>query len=121
MIRGIRGAIQVSENEPLAIVSAADALMTALIAANQILRANVSAVFFTVTPDLNAAFPAAVRTKLKWTMVPFLCGQEIPVKGALERVLRVLILVETDLSQEQIQHIYLGGAASLRPDLMPQD
>ena len=117
MIRGIRGAIQVSENEGLSIVSAADALMTSLIAANQILRANVSAVFFTVTPDLNAAFPAAVRANLGWQTVPFLCGQEIPVAGALERVLRVLILVETDLGQEQIQHIYLGGAASLRPDL----
>ena len=117
MIRGIRGAIQVSENEQLAIVSAADALMTAIIAANQILRADVSAVFFTVTPDLNAAFPAAVRANLGWRMVPFLCGQEIPVEGALERVLRVLILVETDLAQEQIQHKYLGGAADLRPDL----
>ncbi|MGH9856941.1 MAG: chorismate mutase [Acidobacteriota bacterium] len=117
MIRGIRGAIQVSENERLAIVSAADALMTALIAANQIMRPNVSAVFFTVTPDLDAAFPAAVRANLGWEQVSFLCGQEIPVEGGLERVLRVLILVETELAQEQIQHKYLGGAASLRPDL----
>jgi chorismate mutase len=117
MIRGIRGAIQVSANESLAIISAADALMTALIAANQILRTNVSAVFFTVTPDLNASFPAAVRTNLGWDLVPFLCGQEIPVEASLERVLRVLILVETDLTQEQVQHKYLGGAASLRPDL----
>lgn len=117
MIRGVRGAIQVGANEEQAIVSAAEALMTALIAANQISRGKVSAVFFTVTQDLDAAFPAAVRSRLGWQMVPFLCGQEIPVPGALERILRVLVLFDTDASQEELRHRYLGGASSLRPDL----
>ncbi len=117
MIRGVRGAIQVSINEKQAIVAAAEELMLALIDSNQIQRENVSTVFFTVTPDLNAAFPAAVRTKLGWELVPFLCGQEIPVEGALERVLRVLVLFETNAAQEDVRHQYLGNAASLRPDL----
>jgi chorismate mutase len=122
MIRGVRGAIQVPENERRSIVSAAEALMNALIASNQIRKEAVSAVFFTVTPELNAAFPAAVRTSLGWDLVPFLCGLEIPVSGTLERILRVLILFETERDQDEIRHQYLGGAASLRPDLndLPQ-
>ena len=117
MIRGVRGAIQVSRDEESALLSAAKELMSALIQSNRILRENVSAVFFTVTPDLTGAFPAAVRIHLGWELVPFLCGQEIPVRGAMERVLRVLILFETEVSQEEIHHQYLGGASALRPDL----
>jgi len=117
MIRGVRGAIQVMENERRSIIAAAEALMNALIASNQIRKENVSAVFFTVTPELNATFPAVVRASLSWDLVPFLCGLEIPVSGALERVLRVLILFETDRDQDAIRHQYLGGAESLRPDL----
>ena len=117
MIRGVRGAIQVPQNEKGSIIASAEELMHALIESNQIRKENVSAVFFTVTPELNAAFPAAVRSSLGWGMVPFLCGLEIPVSGALERVLRVLILFETDRDQDAIRHQYLGGAKSLRPDL----
>jgi chorismate mutase len=117
MLRGVRGAIQVSENGKQAILSAAGELMLALIEANRIVKENVSAVFFTVTPDLDAAFPAAIRSTLKWDLVPFLCGCEIPVQGDLERILRVMILFHTEADPTGIHHQYLGGAASLRPDL----
>jgi chorismate mutase len=117
MLRGVRGAIQVMGNERRYIVASAEELMKAIIDTNQIEKEKVTSVFFTVTPDLDAAFPAAVRTSIGWEMVPFLCGLEIPVSGALERVLRVLVLFETDRDQAAIRHQYLGGAASLRPDL----
>jgi chorismate mutase len=120
MIRGVRGAIQVLENEKGSIIAAAEQLMKVLIDSNEIKKENVSAVFFTVTPELNAAFPAAVRTSLGWDLVPFLCGLEIPVSGALQRILRVLILFETNRDQEAVHHQYLGGAESLRPDLGEQ-
>ena len=117
MLRGIRGAIEVKGNTASDILAAAEELMRALIEANGVNRAFVSAVFFTVTPDLNASFPAAVRNKIGWNQVPFLCSQEIPVEGALQKILRVLVLWETDHAQEEIRHQYLGSAASLRPDL----
>ena len=117
MVRGIRGAIQATRNERGAILEAAGELMAALIESNRIVKENVSAVFFTVTSDLDAAFPAAIRSTLGWEFVPFLCGQEIPVPDAPERILRVLILFHTDADQNEIQHQYLRGAASLRPDL----
>lgn len=121
MIRGVRGAIQAAENRKASIVKAAEELMMALIEANGIRSEQVASVFFTVTPDLDAAFPAAVRNSLGWDLVPFLCGGEIPVPDALQRVIRVLILFETDRSQEEMKHRYLGIAKQLRPDLNRQD
>ena len=117
MLRGVRGAIQVAENNRQAILDCAGELMKAVIGKNHMQPENVAAVFFTLTPDLNAAFPAEIRKTIGWNFVPFLCEQEVDVPGAMERVLRVLILFETDLTQEQVSHAYLGAAASLRPDL----
>lgn len=117
MLRGARGAIQVNRNDAKLIEEAAEKLMSSLIEANQIEKSRVSAVIFTLTPDLNAAFPAVVRNRIHWQLVPFLCSQEINVRGAMERVIRVLVLFETDLNQDQIRHQYLGAAEKLRPDL----
>jgi chorismate mutase len=120
MLRGARGAIQAKENSRDSILTAAEQLMRALIEANGIRSEEVASVFFTVTPELDAAFPAAVRDVIGWNLVPFLCGGEIPVPGSLERVIRVLVLFETDRSQEEVSHQYLGATAQLRPDLNRQ-
>ncbi|HET6266333.1 MAG TPA: chorismate mutase [Acidobacteriota bacterium] len=121
MLRGVRGAIQVSANNEEAILNGAEELMRSIITANKVRSSGVAAVFFTMTPDLNAVFPAEVRKRLEWNLVPFLCEQEVAVPGALERVVRVLILFETELNQADVRHIYLGAAAQLRPDLSPRN
>jgi chorismate mutase len=117
MLRGIRGAIQVEDNTGEDILKASIVLMQRLIEANNVQPKNVTAVFFTVTSDLNAAFPAEVLKHLGWSSVPFLCSQEIPVPESMQKILRVLILFETTLEQDQIRHQYLGATAALRPDL----
>lgn len=117
MTRGIRGAVQVRTNESTAMLEAAEELMTSVIEKNKLRQEDVCAVFFTVTPDLNACFPAEVRSRILWDHVPFLCQSEIPVPGAMERTLRVLVLIETEKKQQQIRHVYLGAARALRPDL----
>lgn len=117
MIRGVRGAVQVSRNDPSAILQAAEDVMRSLIEANAIRLESVAAVFFTVTRDLDAAFPAAVRSRIGWDLVPFLCGMEISVPESMERVIRVLILFETGAGQAELSHQYLGVTSALRPDL----
>ena len=52
-----------------------------------------------------------------WTRVPLLNFTEIGVPGRLERCIRVLVHVNTDQPQDRMQHVYLGGATVLRPDL----
>ena len=115
--RGIRGATTVSRNDREEILAATRELLLSLQTANGFAKERLAAAWFTVTPDLDAAFPAAAARDLGWDQVPLLDAQEIPVPGALPRCIRVLLLWNTDVPQSSVQHIYLRQAAALRPDL----
>ena len=110
----IRGAIQVEEDTREAIASAAAALCAAIMRDNQLAPSRIVSAIFTLTPDLHADFPARAAREQGWTDVPMICAQEIAVPGALPRVCRVLLHVE---GSGPPHHVYLGGAAALRPDL----
>lgn len=119
--RGIRGATTAQKNEATEILEATRRLLLEMAAANGVQSGDLAAVFFTTTPDLNAEFPAAAARSLGWQKVPLLCSTEIDVPGRLRSCVRVLMLVNTVLPQAQIRHIYLEGAARLRPDLSGED
>ena len=116
-VRGIRGAVTASANEKAAIVDATGKLLREIVARNGIAVADIAAIFFTTTPDLTAEFPAAAARELGWQDVPLLCGHEMSVPDRLGKCVRVMMLVNTDAPQSAIRHIYLDGAAALRPDL----
>ncbi|MEN4041312.1 MAG: chorismate mutase [Anaerolineaceae bacterium] len=117
-IRGIRGATVAAENQPQAILAATRQLLEAILAANPTLQSgDIASALFTVTGDLTSAYPARAARELGWTQAPLMCALEIPVPGSLPHCIRVLIHWNTPLSQEQVRHVYLGAAASLRPDL----
>lgn len=118
-VRGIRGAVPVPENSAEAIAEAARRVVQAMVRENQVRPRDVAYVYFTVTPDLTADFPARALRSLDagWAHVPLICSQEIAVPGAMQRLLRVLMVVNTDRPQSGIRHQYLDGAAELRPDL----
>ena len=115
--RGIRGATTVEENSAPAILAATRELLTRIVEVNDVAVSEVASAFFTVTPDLTAAFPARAARELGWQHVALLDAQEIPVPGSLPRCVRALIHWNTDRPQAEIRHVYLRGAASLRPDL----
>jgi len=119
MIRGVRGATTVAENTARDIGEATRALLEEMVAANGIRPEEVAAAYFTVTPDLDAAFPATAARALGWQYVPLLDACEIPVPGSLPRCIRVLVLWNTDRAQQEIVHVYQGEATRLRPDLAP--
>jgi chorismate mutase len=116
-VRGIRGAISVDANTSEAIGAATSRLLTAMAEANGVTATDVISAFFTVTTDLNAAFPAAAARALGWVDVPLLDAQEIEVPAGMPRVIRVLLHVETDRARRDIRHVYLDRAVALRPDL----
>ena len=117
LIRGIRGATTAEENDADAILVATRALLEAMAATNAVRNEDLAAVYFTVTPDLDAAFPATAARQLGWQHVPLLDACEIPVPGSLARCIRVLFLWNTERGQEEIVHVYQGEAVRLRPDL----
>ena len=115
--RGIRGAITASANERDAIVAATSRLLREIVERNAVRVEDIGAIFFTTTPDLTAEFPAAAARELGWYDVPLLCGHEMSVPGRLDKCVRVMMLVNVDVAQSAIRHVYLDGARSLRPDL----
>lgn len=115
--RAIRGAITADKNTTAAIAQATKELLRALVNENHIHPKNIASALFTVSKDLNAAFPATTARMLGWNDVPMLCTMEIPVPKSLKKCIRVMLLVNTWKSQKRIHHQYLKGAVQLRPDI----
>jgi chorismate mutase len=114
--RGIRGAITVPENKKEAVGAATKELLQKMIKVNEVKISDIACILFTTTSDLNAAFPAAAARELGWTQVPLLCGHEMNVPGSLPSCLRVLVLFNTNKRNEEMVHVYLGGAVTLRDE-----
>lgn len=117
-VRGIRGAITVEVNEEQSILQATVELLNGIVSVNNIIPEDICSVFVTVTGDLDDTFPArAIRQMGGWELVPLMCALEVPVKGSLEKCIRLMLHVNTDKTQQEIEHVYLGRAQALRPDL----
>jgi chorismate mutase len=115
-VRGIRGATIAAENSQEAILAATRELLYTMIQANGIAPEDVASVHFTTTVDLNATYPALAARQLGWFDVALLCGHEMDVPGSLGRCIRILIHWNTRRRLEEIVHVYLHEARSLRPD-----
>ena len=116
-LRGVRGAITVSQNSKEEIIQATRELLAQMVDLNDIFKEEIASCVFSVTQDLDKAFPALAARELGWTYTPLLCTYEMNVPGGLSRCIRVLIHFNTEKSQEAMKHVYLKEAKSLRPDL----
>ncbi|NPV42180.1 MAG: chorismate mutase [Anaerolineae bacterium] len=116
-MRGIRGATTVEKDEREQVSAAVRELLEAILAANPDLRsADIASAIFTVTDDIASAFPAEAARHMGWEDVPMLCTREIPVPGSLPLCVRVLLHWNTEKTSQEIRHVYLRNAKSLRPD-----
>lgn len=117
-MRGVRGATTVEENTIAAVTQSVDELLNAIEYHNQLDAAEIVSVIFSATPDIDCSFPAqAARSRPHWQYVPLLDVQQMDVSSSLERCIRILLHVNTPLTQQQIHHVYLRRAQRLRPDL----
>ncbi len=112
----VRGAIQAERNDAEAILAAAEDVVRELLERNRLEPDHVVSVFFTATGDLDAEFPAVAARRLGLDRVPLMCGREMPVRGAMERVIRVLMHYYAPQDHEPA-HAYIGAAQALRSDL----
>jgi chorismate mutase len=113
----VRGATQAEANETGAILEATTELMRELIARNGGLDpAAMVSCLFTTTEDLDAEFPAVAARNLGLDAVPLLCCREIPVPGAMPRVIRVMLYFYAPVDHVPA-HAYIGEAQKLRADL----
>src|SRR3954449_9371489 len=112
----LRGAITVDANEADHILAATEELMAEILERNKLDADSIVSCIFTLTPDLDAEFPAVAARHMGLSRAPLLCAREIPVAGALPRVIRVLIPCSPPVGVDP-QHVYLGDARKLRLDL----
>ncbi|MEB3103818.1 chorismate mutase [Ferviditalea candida] len=117
-LRGIRGATTVTKDEEPEILQATAEMLNEIIQVNGIQPDMIGSVFITVTQDLKSTFPArAIRQLPGWELVPLMCSVEIPVENSLSRCIRLMVMVNTEKNQDEMIHVYLNEAKSLRPDL----
>jgi len=116
LVRGVRGAISVDKNEPAEILKRVEELLVAMVHANKIETENIASITFSSTADLNSAFPALAARKLGWIDVPLFGTQEVDCPTGVPRCIRILILLNTELPQHAIKHVYLREAIVLRPE-----
>ena len=115
--RGVRGATTAEANTREEILTATRQLLALMIRLNDIQSADVGSAVFSLTRDLDAEFPALAARQLGWLDVPLLCTYEVDVPGSLRRCVRILVHWNTDITQDQVRHVYIKDAVKLRPDL----
>lgn len=114
LTKGIRGAITVDGNTEQSIKEATIELLTELMTKNNLDVDMMSHVIFTLTDDLNAAFPAKfARVDFGWENVAMMCFHELSVPKSLEKCLRILIVYNCGENFKP-EFVYLKGAEKLR-------
>jgi chorismate mutase len=116
-VRAIRGATQLEVDDRDHLLASVDELIREILTQNQLATDDLISMLFTATPDLHSEFPALAARQLGIGDVPLLCTQELDLAGAMPRVIRVMLHVETALTKAEVRHVYLRGAAALRRDL----
>lgn len=113
----IRGAI-CAENTAEDISEKSVALFKDILEKNRLEPSDVDAVFFSVTKDLNACYPAeSVRKNFAMKNAAFMCFAEMNAENGLPKCIRVCVFTEK-ISQKDCVHRYIGEAAVLRKDLV---
>ena len=116
-VRAIRGATTATDNSVIAIREAVNELLDALEAYNQLDLEEVVSVTFSVTQDLDAAFPASIaRERPNWDQIPLLDVQQMHVPQDLQYCIRCLVHFNTPQPKAAVYHPYLRQAQNLRPD-----
>jgi chorismate mutase len=115
-LRAARGAIRVPSDDGDALLGSTERLLAAVLERNGIDPEDLVSIMFTATEDLRSAFPAEAARRMGLGRVPLLCAQEIAVEGAMPSVIRILLHFHSDRTIDEVVHVYLDGAESLRDD-----
>jgi chorismate mutase len=116
-VRALRGATTVDADTTEQITERVQSLVAEMLERNGIAKDDLISVIFTATSDIHAMFPALAAREMGLGDVPLLCAQELDIVGGAVQCIRVLMHLNTDRARDELHHIYLEGARSLRDDL----
>ncbi len=115
-LRAARGAIRVPSDDGDALLGSTERLLSAVLQRNEVDPEELVSIMFTATQDLRSAFPAEAARRMGLGRVPLMCAQEIPVEGSMPSVIRILVHFHSDRTLDEVAHVYLDGAETLRDD-----
>jgi chorismate mutase len=116
-LRAARGAIRVPSDDGDVLLGSTERLLSAVLERNAIEQEDLVSIMFTATQDLRSVFPAEAARRMGLGRVPLLCAQEIAVQGSMPSVIRILLHFHSDRTLDEVVHVYLDGAESLRDDV----
>lgn len=113
----LRGAVTVENDSPDEIAAAVKEMFEKLLEVNNLGEDELAFIHFSQTEDLRSMNAAsALRKGGHGSSVPLFCTQEAETEGAMEKCIRVLVLVSHAALCEK-RMVYLGRAVALRPDI----
>ena len=116
MIRAVRGAVQCRKDSKQEIAEKTHTLVSEILQANGISVDDIISIQLSQTCDLYELNCAAGLRRYGFANVPLFCSREPDCKGAMPRVIRVLLTCRMK-DNTKSRHIYLDGAEKLRPDI----
>jgi chorismate mutase len=118
-VRAIRGATQVDVDEKEHVLALTRELVAEVLEGNKLVPDDVISIIFSATRDISSVAPALAARQLGLHDPALLCLQEMHVDGAMPRLVRLIAHVETALTRDQVQNVYLRGTQTLRADVPP--
>jgi chorismate mutase len=118
-LRAARGAIRVPSDDGQALLGSTERLLSAMLQRNEIVDEDLVSIMFTATDDLRSAFPAEAARRMGLGRIPLMCAREIAVEGSMSSVIRILVHFHSERTLDEVVHVYLDGAESLRDDASP--
>ena len=116
-VRAVRGATQLEDDLREHMLERVAEMVLDVMESNGLVVDDFISVIFTATSDLVSEFPAYAARRLGFGDVPLICARELEIEGSMPRVVRMMAHIETHLSRQDVTHVYLHGAATLRRDL----
>ena len=116
-VRALRGATTIDHDTPEHIGERVVALLDTLLTRNQVDHDDLISMLFTATEDVVSTFPATAARTYGLGDVPLICARELSIEGGTPMCIRVMVHLNTERTRDELHHVYLEGARSLRDDL----
>jgi chorismate mutase len=116
-VLALRGATTVDENSKAEVDTKTQRLVEEMLERNAIGHDDLVSIIFTATDDITAEFPATAARALGLGDVPLLCARELAIEHGKPLTIRVMMHFYGDQPRNELHHVYLEGARTLRDDL----
>lgn len=112
----IRGATTIEIDEKETVSIAVQQLLDEIFQKNQLRKAQVKCLVFSLTSDIHSYHPAKAARECGYDFAPLFACVEPDIDGGLKKCIRCMLFIENECAQNTI-HVYQKGAKILRKDI----